>query len=113
MLIRLVSTWHPVAWAVVAVCLPFAVELTSHARSYFTKRGSRGVRTASFERFSTATIHGFSVGADTHAATVRIVALAVSTVFVGLAVVGVCERARSRSAVFGSAAAGRAMLLNR
>ncbi len=110
-MIPLVSTWHPVA--VVSVCLPFAVELTAHARSQFSRLGWRDVHPASFVLVSTATMFGLRTGTDTKSATGRMVALAVSTVFVGLTVVRVGERARSRTAVCRPACTGRATLLNR
>jgi hypothetical protein len=114
-LVPFASSWHPVAvaWGVVGLYLLLAVELTSLARSKLSKRAWRRVHTASFVLFVTATIHGLSAGTDTKSAAARIVALAVSTVFVGLTAIRVSEVMRSRNAPLSPAAARREMLLNR
>jgi len=115
MLVPLASSWHPVAvaWGVVGGYLLLAVELTSLARSHISKRAWRRVHAASFVLFVTATVHGLTAGTDTKSATARIVALAVSTVFIGLTAVRVGELARSRTAVQRPAADRRAMLVSR
>jgi predicted ferric reductase len=114
-LIPFASAWHPVAvaWGVVAGYLLLAVELTSLARSHLSKKVWRRVHAASFLLFVMATVHGLAAGSDTKSAAARIVALAVSTVFVGLTAVRVAEATRTRTDVPGSAAARRELLVNR
>jgi len=114
-LVPFASSWHPVAvaWGVVAGYLLLAVELTSLARSHLSKRTWRRVHAASFVLFVTATVHGLSAGTDTKSAPSRIIALPVSTVFVGLTAVRVGELAGSRTVVPRPAAGGRELLVNR
>ena len=71
------------------------------------------VMATTFVLFVTATVHGLSAGTDTKSALSRIIALAVSTVFVGLTAVRVGELARSRTAVQRPVAGGREVLVNR
>jgi predicted ferric reductase len=88
-LVPFASSWHPVAVAggVVAAYLLLAVELTSLARTALSKRAWRRVHTTSFVLFVTATIHGLTAGTDTRSAAARMFALAVATVFAGLAAI--------------------------
>jgi len=114
-LVPFASTWHPVAvaWGVVAGYLLLAVELTSLARARLSKRLWRRVHMASFVLFVMATIHGLTAGTDTKSAAARLVALAVSTVFVGLTGVRVAEATRARTAEPSPATARRELLVNR
>ncbi len=114
-LVPFASSWHPVAvaWGVVAGYLLLAVELTSLARARLSKRVWRRVHMASFVLFVMATIHGLTAGTDTKSAAARLVALAVSTVFVGLTGVRVAEATRARTAEPSPATARRELLVNR
>jgi predicted ferric reductase len=114
-LIPLASKWHPVAvaWGIVAAYLLAAVELTSLARKHMSKKLWRGVHTASFALFVAATAHGLSAGTDRRSAVVRIVALAVGTVFVGLTALRVSEVRRSRQEGPRPAPARREVLVSR
>jgi predicted ferric reductase len=99
-LVPFASRWHPVAvaWGVVAAYLLLAIELTSLARARLSKRVWRRVHMASFALFVMATVHGLTAGTDTKSAIARIVALAVSTVFVGLTAIRVREATQARDA---------------
>jgi predicted ferric reductase len=99
-LVPFATSWHPVAvaWGVVAGYLLLAVELTSLARSHLSKRVWRRVHAASFVLFVMATVHGLSAGTDAKSGVAHTVALAVSTVFVGLTALRVSETMRARHA---------------
>ena len=114
-LIPFASKWHPVAvaWGVVAGYLLLAVELTSLARAHLSKRLWRRVHAASFVLFVMATVHGLTAGTDTKSAVARIVALAVSTVFVGLTAIRVAEATRTVTPAPSPAATRRELLVNR
>ena len=60
-----------------------------------------------------ATVHGLTAGTDRHTAAVRLIALAVGTVFTGLTAIRLAEVARSHRAGPSPAAARREMLVGR
>lgn len=97
-LVPLASTWHPVAvaWGVVALYLVLAVELTSLVRAHISKRLWRWVHTGSFALFVAATVHGLTAGTDTRSPAARIVAVVVTSVFVGLTGARIAEVALPR-----------------
>ena len=114
-LVPLASKWHPVAvaWGIVAAYLLVAVEVTSLARARLSKRTWHRVHTLSFLLFVMATVHGLTAGTDRHTAAVRLIALAVGTVFTGLTAIRLAEVARSHRAGPSPAAARREMLVGR
>jgi hypothetical protein len=61
------STWHPiaVAWGIASFYLLLAIELTSLARRWVSRRLWRRVHFASFALFVVSTIHVLSAGTDT------------------------------------------------
>lgn len=113
--VPLASKWHPVAvaWGIVAAYLLVAVEVTSLARKRLSKRIWHRVHTASFVLFVMATVHGLTAGTDGRTLVVRLVALAVGTVFIGLTAIRLTEVARSHRAGPSPAAARREMLVGR
>ena len=84
-LVPLSSGWHPVAvaWGITAMYLLVAVELTSLARRYMTKRVWRGFHMLSFPLFVLATVHGLSAGTDATGKAV-VVAAVVTALIAGL-----------------------------
>jgi predicted ferric reductase len=84
-LVPLSAGWHPVAvaWGIVAMYLLAAVELTSLARRYLSKRVWRGFHMLSFPLFALATVHGLSAGTDATGKVV-VVAVAVTALVAGL-----------------------------
>jgi len=97
-LIPFASTWHPaaVAWGVASLYLLLAVELTSLARARISKRTWRGVHTASFLLFVTATVHGLASGTDMRSPLFRLVTLAVVALVAVFTAIRVTDLVRSR-----------------
>jgi DMSO/TMAO reductase YedYZ heme-binding membrane subunit len=84
--VPLASAWRPgaVAWGVVAMYMLVAIQLTSWIMSRLPRRLWHTVHLLSFPLFITATIHGFTAGADEGNLVVQWVALTAALLVVFL-----------------------------
>ncbi len=89
-LVPFTSTWRPaaVAWGIASFYLILAVELTSLARRYISKKVWRRVHVASFVLFVTSSVHALTAGTDASLAPFRL------AVVVACGVVGVLTAIR-------------------
>jgi predicted ferric reductase len=64
--VPMASTWRPgaVAWGIATMYLMVAIQLTSWAMHKMPRRLWHAVHLSSFALFATATVHGFTAGAD-------------------------------------------------
>jgi predicted ferric reductase len=95
--VPMASEWRPgaVAWGVVATYLLVAIQVTSWALRYIPRRLWRAVHLTSFALFVTATVHGFTAGADNENIVVQWVALTGIFMVVALGAVRINSAARS------------------
>jgi predicted ferric reductase len=95
--VPMTSKWRPgaVAWGIVATYLLVAIQVTSWALRFIPRRLWRAVHLTSFILFITATIHGFTAGADNENIMVQWAALTGTLMLLALGAVRLNSAARS------------------